>query len=175
MATPRKNPADKKTPGRKPMYRETFCAQAEAACAEMGATNEKLGKLFGVDTRIIVTWMGKYPEFGAAVRRGKDVYNIKTAEDCLNKRIEGYRYPEKTTEIDGNGKIVSTKTTTKHQPPDTTSIIFFLKNRDPKRWRDSTSTDVTVKGAVEVTSPEISEKLKEIYSGIQKAGGADGP
>jgi hypothetical protein len=38
------------------------------------------------------------------------------------------------------GEIITTKLT-KHYPPDTTAAIFWLKNRQPGKWRDKTIVD----------------------------------
>ena len=42
------------------------------------------------------------------------------------------------------GEITETDIT-KHYPPDPTSMIFWLKNRRPDRWRDKQSIDIGVR------------------------------
>lgn len=178
MAKPKKEKnliLPQKPTGRPPVYSDTFVEQARVACSDLGATDIKLAKMFGVSKNCIYDWKRKHPDFKQAIQDGKDQYDLSTARECLLKRIKGYDYKETTMEPDKEGKLSIVKVVKKHIPADPTSTIFFLKNRDPRRWRDATSTDVTVKGAVEVSSPEISEKLKDIYSGVQKTGGADGP
>lgn len=125
-------------------YKEEYDHQAYIACKEGGFTLPKLAKLFGVVTSTVSLWMKTHPTFLDAVRRGRDEFNIATAEESLIKRLKGYSYKETTKEAksgtDESGnvttKLQTTKVVTKSVAPDTTALIFFLKNRDPGRWRD---------------------------------------
>lgn len=155
----------KKKNGRPLLYKEDYVRQARIACEELGATDKKLAKLFGVSVDSIHDWKIRYPEFKQAIIEGKDVFNTATAETCNLKRITGYDYKEVVSEPDplAQGKMKVVKITKKHIPSDPTSTIFFLKNRDPRRWRDAVSSDVRLTGGVNV-SPEITEKLTEIYN-----------
>lgn len=44
-------------------------------------------------------------------------------------------------ESDENAELVVTKSITKEMPPDTTAAIFWLKNRQPKKWRTNPEPD----------------------------------
>jgi len=58
----------------------------------------------------------------------------------LFQRACGYSHPEdKIFQHEGNPVVVPT---TKHYPPDATSAIFWLKNRDPANWRDKVEHEV---------------------------------
>jgi len=35
--------------------------------------------------------------------------------------------------------------TVKHYPPDTTAAIFWLKNRQPAKWREKQEVETTIK------------------------------
>lgn len=125
-------------------YKPEYDQQAYVACKEGGFTLPKLAKLFGVVTSTVSLWIKTHPTFSDAVKKGRDEFNVSTAEDCLLKRLKGYSYNETTKEAktttDSDGKVttelVVTKVVKKSVAPDTTAQIFFLKNRDPKRWRD---------------------------------------
>lgn len=41
-----------------------------------------------------------------------------------------------------NGEVVRVQTV-KHYPPDPTSMIFWLKNRQPQDWRDKTEVELS--------------------------------
>ena len=78
-------------------------------------------------------------------------------ENALFKRATGYT--EIVTEIIEGGKDGRrVKTTEKHIPPDTASIIFWLKNRCPDKWRDRVSVLAGVE--IEDLTP-LAEMLKE--------------
>ena len=131
----------KKKGGRPSEYKPDYARQANVACSEMGATDVKLAKLFGVSKQTINQWKQDHAEFKRAVVEGKDIFNSATAETCLLKRVTGYDYKETTMEPDKYGKLAVTKIVKKHIPSDPTSTIFFLKNRDPERWRDVKTID----------------------------------
>ena len=79
--------------------------------------------------------------------------------------------PQKLKQITNheNGKKKSETETVRvvdlevEQPPATTAIIFWLKNRQPDKWRDrkEVSTDVTVNNELEGKSDEELRKIIE--------------
>ena len=73
------------------------------------------------------------PEISEALKKGKEVVDIQV-ENALLKRALGYEYTEERIEIsEKDGKKVIQ--TVKQVIPDTTAIIFWLKNRRPGKWR----------------------------------------
>lgn len=98
--------------------------------ARDGLTNEQIANNIGISTVTLYDWQNKYPSFSNALKKGKEVVDIEV-ENALLKRAMGYTYEEKTIE---NGKV--TKIVTKQVAPDTTALIFWLKNRKPQVWRD---------------------------------------
>lgn len=126
-------------------YRENFDHQAYIACAEGGFTDVKLAKLFKVSKSTVNNWKHDHPSFLDSIKRGRDQFDNDVVESCLLKRIKGYRYIETTKEpvkainpVTGeiSEELKVTKTVSKSVAPDVTGIIFFLKNRNPERWRD---------------------------------------
>ena len=58
------------------------------------------------------------------------------------------------------GKIIRAKVI-KHVPPDTTSMIFWLKNRRKDRWRDAQSHEVrTANEFDKMTDEELAQELE---------------
>lgn len=141
--------------GRPTKYNAAYAPQAEVACREGGFTILKLSKLFSVTQSSIKLWMKNHSEFSAAIKKGRDDFNVMTAENCLLKRVKGYRYTETTKEpvMDAATKkttLQTTKIVTKSVAPDVTAQIFFLKNRDPQRWRDKIETVITAPGIEQI-------------------------
>lgn len=71
---------------------------------------------------------------------GKGAADAAVASKLFH-RATGYEHPEDDIRA-VNGEIVITPTI-KHYPPDTTAAIFWLKNRQPAKWRDKQEVDHT--------------------------------
>ncbi|MCK5605378.1 hypothetical protein KAR91_26035 [Candidatus Pacearchaeota archaeon] len=122
----------KKKIGRRTLYRSGFCDLASRACM-LGATNEELGKLFGVTTTTIDNWIKTKPAFIGAIKKGRQVAD-ETVAISLYKRATGYSHPEIHVS-NYKGEITLTPLT-KHYAPDTGAAAMWLKNRRPDKWRD---------------------------------------
>ncbi len=107
------------------------------AWARDGLTDEQLAHNIGINVATLYDWKNRFSELDKALKRGKQVVDIEV-ENALLKRATGTTVTEEKTyvqEVDG----VQTKRkeiVKKQIPPDTTAIIFWLKNRKPLEWRD---------------------------------------
>jgi hypothetical protein len=141
-------PKKKKNLGGRPSkYKPEYPEQAYKLALE-GFTDKKIGEFFKVDERTVNNWKDKHPEFFLSLKRGKDDFDTNVVERSLAKRASGYQYTEVTRAISkepdpktGKAKMVTIKEVTKEVAPDPTSMIFWLKNRRPERWRDKQSID----------------------------------
>lgn len=128
-------PNEQRAPGRPSAYREEFALQAEKLCRLMGATDQALAKYFEISVATLNTWKKKHPEFLEALKRGKDPADAEVA-NALYRRALGFAHP--AVRVFGNprsgDKLVVNYI--EHYPPDTTACIFWLKNRQPERWRE---------------------------------------
>ena len=142
----------KKHPGGRPTkYKPEFAEQVYKLASE-GFTDRKMAGFFKVDERTINNWKDKHPEFFQSLKKGKDEFDSDVIEKALAKRAAGYKYKEITRAISkkpdrktGKAKLVIIKEVTKEVAPDPTSMIFWLKNRRPDRWRDKQSIDIGVR------------------------------
>jgi hypothetical protein len=119
--------------GRPTVYRPEYARQAASLCA-LGATDANLADLFDVSTWTIRNWMVRHKEFGEAVAQSKNAFDA-LIERSLAQRAIGYEVDVEEKKLNKEGKVVS-YTVRKHYPPDVTACIFWLKNRQPKQWRD---------------------------------------
>lgn len=110
-----------------------------------GLTEEQIAKNFGISYNTFKR-AKKDPEYGelitAALIQTKDVVDMEV-ENMLLKRARGYEYDEVTEEYE-MGILVKRKVTHKMVVPDTSAQIFWLKNRQPEKWRDRREVDNTV-------------------------------
>ena len=114
----------------------------------LGATDDQMARNFGVTKQTLNNWKHEHPSFFDSLKRGKDEADVAVAKS-LYKRAQGFEYDEVTHE---NG--VETKRVTKMVVPDATSMIFWLKNRQPAAWRD--------KQEVQVNSHNVNENIASL-------------
>jgi hypothetical protein len=118
--------------GRPSKFKPEFVEQAAKLC-ELGATDREIAKFFAVNEATLHRWKHDYPDFCESLKAGKVVADERV-ERSLFSRAVGYTFDsEKVFQF--QGAIVRTKTV-EHVPPDTTAMIFWLKNRRPAEWRD---------------------------------------
>jgi hypothetical protein len=94
--------------GRPTDYSPAYNIQAAKLCA-LGATDEEIADFFDVDVRTIYRWKEKHPEFCQALKSNKDALDARVEKSLFQNAIGG----------------------------NVTAQIFWLKNRQPKQWRDN--------------------------------------
>lgn len=98
------------------------------------------------------TWyeyIDKHPMLAELVKWSKSVI-ISRVENSLLKAATGYEFEEIKTivEEDKNGKKKTRiEKVKRHQPPNPTAMIFYLKNRAPNEWNDRREIIVDTKAA----------------------------
>lgn len=153
------------TKGRPTAYKAEYAKQAEKLCA-LGATDMDLADFFQVSDRTIYSWASKHPAFLQALKTGKDACDERV-ERSLYHRAVGYTFDsEKVFQF--QGEVVRAKTR-EHVPPDTTAMIFWLKNRRKDLWRDKTEQDVNINVKVEQMTDEELDTLIATELGAQGA------
>lgn len=135
--------------GRPTKYKPEYDNIAYLHCRKAGAHNEDLAELFSVDISTIYEWQNVYPTFSEALKKGKAEHDTTRVENALLNRALGCTVTE--TRINGGGdddKAPASVQITKELPPDPVSCIFWLKNRDPNRWRDKVAQEIGLSNAV---------------------------
>ena len=96
----------------------------------------------GISCSTYYLWQKNYPEISEAIKKGKAPVDIQV-ENALLKRALGYSTTETIEEIyqtgEGSNKKVQSshiRRITREIPPDVGAIVFWLKNRKPKKWKD---------------------------------------
>lgn len=115
----------------------------EIACRlakEPGMTIAKVAAHLGVGRTTLFLYLQKDKDFlnafNDALTMADDLVEIS-----LYRKATGYTHPEEKIFYDGDrGKVVRAKTL-KHYAPSETAGMFWLKNRQPDRWRDKPEDD----------------------------------
>lgn len=99
----------------------------------MGATDRDIADFFEVSESTLNNWKLKHPALLESLKRSKDEADA-LVEQSLFRRAMGYTHP--ATKFFQAGGSILREDYVEHYPPDATSMIFWLKNRQPDRWRD---------------------------------------
>ena len=149
--------AGNKGGGRPSGYKDEYADLAYKFCL-LGATDEDLARNFEVSEQTINRWKGTYPEFVLALKSGKEDADAVIAKSLFH-RAKGYEHSEdKIFLYEGEPVIVPT---IKHYPPDPTSMIFWLKNRQPVKWRDKQEIDLAGKLTYSLLLPDDEDEGQE--------------
>ena len=81
--------------------------------------------------------------FSESLKDGKDERDERV-EKSLLERATGYSHEAVKIFCDKDGHITEAPYTERY-PPDPTSMIFWLKNRQPQKWRDKQEHELTGK------------------------------
>ena len=101
------------------------------AWARDGLTDADICKNLDVGKDAFIEYKKQYPELTEALKRGKEVIDVMV-ENALLKAALGYDYTEEELNKMTGDPIELRKVA----HPNTTALIFWLKNRKPKTWRD---------------------------------------
>jgi len=129
--------------GRPSAYSPDMVGKARWLC-EHGATDVEVADALNIDIATLYRWKHKHPEFCEALQVGKDA-NDNRIERSLYQKAAGYTVEEEEAikvKLSDGSEAVEIVKLKKHVPPDTTSAIFWLKNRRRKDWTDSRNVTV---------------------------------
>ena len=119
-------------PNRPSDCKPDICDLARKFCM-LGATDDELAELLAVEPATIAGWIAGFPDFAAALRQGRAIADATAAERLFQRAIGFSHEVEKV--VQSGGKPVTVKYIERY-PPDTTALVFWLKNRQRARWRD---------------------------------------
>lgn len=120
-----------------------------------GKTEAQVAKIIGVSRQALYNWKKKNPEFLYTIKEAKDVAD-ELVIASLYARATGYNVIEsKLTRAFGKKWIDKVE---KHYPPDVAACIYWLNNRRPDEWRNSSRTEL-----VPPNSPDTTPRKKKTF------------
>ncbi len=167
----------KSKPGRKGKYNEEILERVKAYARD-GLTELEMCKKLNIGQTTFTYWKRLYPALMTALKENKEVVDNQVVGALLRNAL-GFEYTEEVLTKDGFVMAVK-----KYALPNTTAQIFWLKNRQPDKWREKRETELTGKngGPIEVKNTDIDlsgltdeelEKLEEISSRIKSCNSGD--
>ncbi len=142
-------------------YHESFPLRAEGLARD-GLTDTAIAAELGISRTTFRVFQKRYPDFAAAVRRGKLPVDTKV-ENALLKRALGHTCKETHIEdmVDRKtGEVIDSlkrKVVIKQVAPNVSAAIFWLKNRRPEKYRDK--QDIGVSGEFNLRFDKQDENL----------------
>lgn len=143
-------------------YRAEYAEQARKLCLLLGADDQELARFFDVPPDTLLGWLAAVPEFAAAVRAGRTLADADVA-DRLWRRAMGYTH-DAVRIFSHQGKALEVAYT-EHYPPDTAACLFWLKSRQPERWRDSNQHDHDASAEMLASLDAAGERVKNVRRG----------
>ncbi|MDR1348903.1 MAG: helix-turn-helix domain-containing protein [Prevotellaceae bacterium] len=122
-----------KTRGRPTDYKPEYAEQVFKLCL-LGATDKAIADFFSISEKTLNTWKKKNLDFLQSIKRGKNEADANISA-ALYSRAKGFVKKDCEKVFQFKGNIVRAKVA-EYFAPDTSAIIFWLKNRQPKLWRD---------------------------------------
>ena len=154
---------------RRKMGRPTKLTETMAAhvvwLARRGFTNAEIATLKDVTEETVSNWKSS-PDFFHFLNTSKKVADQVVARS-LYERAVGYDHPEDKVFCEPKTGKVTTVRIVKHEPPDVTACIFWLKNRDRANWRDTPPADAPrpqpIALVVNVNGAEQAQPFLELF------------
>lgn len=125
--------------------------------ARDGLNNEQIAHNIGISRVTFQKWLKNHADIAAALKEGKKPVDLEV-ENALLKNALGFSVQEKKIVVytENGEKKQRTEITDRYIKPDTTAIIFFLKNRLPDKWRNSNDlvieADISMEDRVDFVS-----------------------
>jgi hypothetical protein len=142
----------------KPSKFEQSMVERVEEMSKLGLTIAQMAKFMDVPIDTLQGWFRKIGELREAYEKGRWIHDHAVQLSLLERAL-GFEYIEEkeVSGIDAIGRPYKYKTRTKKKVlGDTTAQIFWLKNRDPERWRDTYAKG----GDINLTQVNLNNTLK---------------
>lgn len=149
----KRGPKVKAKPGVKTKYNPAI-NKTVYKLALLGAKNTQIADSLSINIATLYDWLKLYKEFNEALKKGREDADAAVAESMF-RNATGYSLNETDIRV-VDGKIVTT-TIRKNYPPNPTSGIFWLKNRQSDKWKDK--QEVLNSGEIGVKMEDVTPKL----------------
>lgn len=151
--------------GRPTDFDDSYIQLAYEWCL-LGATDEKLAEVFECDVATLNRWKLANTDFCASIKKGKGYADTQVAKALYTKATGYTKTEEKLFMYQGDAFKEEVDV---YYPPDSTSMIFWLKNRQRMLWRDG--HDINHSGSVahsEMDLDQLEKRKAELEAKIEQ-------
>lgn len=124
-------------------YEPVFPETAQKLC-KLGATDVEIADFLGIAVSTLYEWKHLHPEFSEALKTGKEAADERVTRSLYHRAV-GYTFDAVKIFMPAGATDPVYAPYREHVPPDATSMIFWLKNRQPDQWRDKSEHEHTGK------------------------------
>ena len=121
--------------------------------ASLGMSIPQMGKVLGIEPRSMASLIEGDDKFYLAYAEGKREPDMMVQRSLFRKAC-GYEYQEVTVteHLDADDQLINKTVVTrnKHQSPDTSAAVFWLKNRMRSEWQDTFHSAVSLRDRAEL-------------------------
>lgn len=142
--------------------------------ASDGLTNEDISSNMGIARSTFNEWLKKYPDISDALKKGREPV-VRKLENALVEKALGIEYEETRTyyeEDDEGNQKKKVEKLVKVSLPDTTALIFLLKNYKPNKYRnynDTTKRQIEAEiNKLEAEAKLASREVDRLEGGAQR-------
>lgn len=118
--------------GPKTKYKPEYVDLVYKLCL-LKCTDAEIANILNITETTFNNWKNEYPKLFESIKKGKEEADANVSKSLL-QRAMGYEHEDVDIRVVDH-QIVQTKVIKKY-PPDSTAMIFWLKNRHPEKWRE---------------------------------------
>lgn len=149
--------------GRAAIFSPAIVEQARKL-AQLGATHVEMAEFFGVSRSTINGWTATHKEFADAVKVGRAHADERVVRSLFGRAV-GYSYDAQKVFMYKGAPVVADYV--EHMPPDTAACIFWLKNRQPEKWRDTQRHEHALEPFKDLSDEELIRRVQQLQAQTQ--------
>lgn len=116
--------------------------------ARDGLTDEEIAKKMGINVATLYRWKDKYCNICEALKNGREPVDVILEDTAFERATQWKTVKEITKELkfdreSGETKLMVTKEVEKRVPPDSTLLIFLMKNRMKDKYGDKQHVEIS--------------------------------
>lgn len=155
--------------GRPTKYNPKYHNPWVRSLAREGLTAEEIAAELGISRATLFNWANEHEGFLDCLNQGRSLADSMVADSLYRKALGGTIKETRKVVIkddkDGKeSKHVEMVEVEREVMPDTGAAIFWLKNRQPDKWRDKREVETVLKE--ETIADELSDSLKKLAEGM---------
>lgn len=116
--------------------------------ARDGLTDEEIAKKMGINVATLYRWKDKYCNICEALKKGREPVDVILEDTAFERATQWKTVKEITRELkfdreSGETRLMVTKEVEKRVPPDSTLLIFLMKNRMKDKYGDKQHVEIS--------------------------------